>query len=228
MDSTINQRIKEIANKLCDGNVSELARLAGVNQPALRDIVGTQQCKPSFDTINKLVDNPTLNINPGWLITGKGAMQTHEINILHHPPYRDIGHEFIPVYDISAAANLETLFSNNSQHLLGEIKILNAPKCDGAIHARGDSMYPMVKTGDIIAYKQLQSLNNLISGEIYVVDFHLEGDDFVVVKYVQWEEENSSLRLVSYNQHHKDLIIPLSAVRAIALVKIVVRMNTMV
>ena len=85
-----------------------------------------------------------------------------------------------------------------------------------------------VKTGDIIAYKQLQSLNNLISGEIYVVDFHLEGDDFEVVKYVQWEEENSSLRLVSYNQHHKDLIIPVSAVRAIALVKIVVRITSMV
>ncbi len=228
MSTTINQRIKEIADKLCDGNISEMARITGVKQPTLRDVASGKQVQPGFDMLRKIVDSPTLNISSEWLLKGKGPMQLHKINILHQSPYRDIGHEFIPVYDISAAANLETLFSNNSQHLLGEIKILNAPKCDGAIHARGDSMYPMVKTGDIIAYKQLQSLNNLISGEIYVVDFHLEGDDFVVVKYVQWEEENSSLRLVSYNQHHKDLIIPVSAVRAIALVKIVVRMNTMI
>lgn len=34
MDTTINQRVKEIADKLCDGNVSELARVSGINQPA--------------------------------------------------------------------------------------------------------------------------------------------------------------------------------------------------
>lgn len=228
MNTTINQRVKEIADKLCNGNVSELARTVGVNQPALRDIVGTRQVEPRFETLSKIVDCSTLNISGDWLLTGKGNMQKHEVEIIYNPPYRDIGHELIPVYDISAAANLQTLFTESSQHLLGEIKILNAPQCDGAIFARGDSMYPLVKTGDTIAYKQLHNINNLISGEMYVVDFHIDGDDFLVIKYVQWEEEDTSLRLVSYNQHHKDMVIPVSAVRAIALVKIVVRITSMV
>lgn len=228
MKTTINQRIKKIADRLCEGNMSELARILDVKQPSLRDVVGIKEVKPRSDMLTKIASSTELQINPEWLLTGKGSMQRDTINILHRSPYNDIGHELIPVYDISAAANLQTLFTDNTQHLLGEIKLLNAPKCDGAIYARGDSMYPLVKTGDTIAYKQLQSINNIISGEMYVVDFQIEGDDFLVIKYVKWEEKPTSIRLISYNEHHEDMVIPVNAVRGIALVKIVVRISSMV
>ena len=227
MDTTINQRIKEIADKLCGGNMSELARISGVNQPALRDIVGTKQAKPRFEILNKIVDNTTLTINAEWLLTGKGEMRTRAINILHNPPYKDVGSGVIPIYDITAAANLQTLFTKNSQHLLGEISIPNAPACDGSIYVRGDSMYPLVKSGDLVSFKQLHNIENLVSGEMYVVDFEIDGDDFLVVKYVKWEEVNATLRLVSYNEHHQDMIIPVGAVRAIAIIKIVIRVSSM-
>lgn len=228
MKTTINQRIKKIADRLCEGNISELARILDIKQPSLRDVVGVKEVKPRSDMLTKIASSTELQINPEWLLTGKGSMQRDNINILHRSPYNDIGHELIPVYDISAAANLQTLFTDNTQHLLGEIKLLNAPKCDGAIYARGDSMYPLVKTGDTIAYKQLQSINNIISGEMYVVDFQLEGDDFLVIKYVKWEEKPTTIRLISYNEHHEDMVIPVNAVRGIALVKIVVRISSMV
>ena len=90
-------------------------------------------------------------------------------------------------------------------------------------------MYPLIKSGDTVCFKQLQSINNLIAGEIYVVDFNVEGDDFLVVKYVKWEDDDRThIRLISYNEHHQDVVIPVSAVRAIALVKITVRINSMV
>ena len=227
MDTTINQRVKEIADKLCDGNISELARVVGVNQPALRDIVGVKQAKPRFNILSQIADCSALQINAEWLLTGRGAMQKREINILHHPPYKDAMRGVIPIYDINAAANLQTLFANDSQHVLGEIIIPNAPDCDGTIYVRGDSMYPLVKSGDMVSYKQLHNIDNLVSGEMYVVDFQIDGDDFLVIKYVKWEERNATLRLVSYNQHHQDMIIPASAVRAIALIKIVIRVNSM-
>src|SRR5690554_6255433 len=180
MDTTINQRVKEIADKLCNGNVSELARVVGVNQPALRDIVGAKQAKPRFEILSKIADCSTLQINAEWLLTGKGEMQTHTIDILHRPPYNDIGVDVIPIYDITAAANLQTLFANSKQHVLGEIKIPNAPACDGTIYVRGDSMYPLVKSGDMVSFKQLHNIDNLVSGEMYVVDFDIDGDDFLV------------------------------------------------
>jgi len=227
MDTTINERIKEIADKLCRGNVSELARISGVSQPALREIVGVKQRKPGFEILNQIADCSELQISTDWLIKGKGEMQTPTINILHHPPYHDVGTRIIPIYDINAAANLQTLFANNSQHVLGEIKIPNAPACDGAIYVRGDSMYPLVKSGDMVSFKQLHNIENLVSGEMYVVDFDIDGDDFLVIKYVKWEEKNATLRLISYNAHHQDMIIPVGAVRAIALIKIVIRINSM-
>ena len=232
MDTTINERVKEIADKLCDGNISEMARIVGVRQPSLRDVVTGKLVKPGFDMLHNIVDNSTLNISSEWLLRGEGEMQRHKIEIIHHPPYNDIGTGLIPVYDINVAANLQTLFTNDRQNIVGQIKIPNAPDCDGAIYVRGDSMYPLVKTGDLIAFKQLNAIDSVISGEMYLVDFQINGDDFLVVKYVQEEEEeeedNSNLRLVSYNQHHKDIVIPSSAVRAVALVKIVIRVNSMV
>ena len=63
MNTTINQRVKEIADKLCNGNVSEMARVTGVNQPALRDIVGTKKRKPGFDVLSQIASCATLQIN---------------------------------------------------------------------------------------------------------------------------------------------------------------------
>lgn len=223
MKTTINQRVKQIADKLCNGNVSELARVVGVTQPALRDIVGTKQAKPRFEIINQIVECSTLNINSDWLITGKGTMQKHQINIVHQSPYRDVGRGAIPIYDINAAANLNTLFTNNREHLLGEIMVPHAPACDGAIIVRGDSMHPIINSGDMVAYKQLDSLDFLRSEVMYLVDCHINGDDFLVVKYVKWEEKDVTLRLSSYNKLYDDMVIPASGVRAIAIVKVVVR-----
>ena len=228
MDTTINERVKEIADKLCDGNISEMARIVGVRQPSLRDVVTGKLVKPGFDMLHNIVDNSTLNISSEWLLRGEGEMQRHKIEIIHHPPYNDIGTGLIPVYDINVAANLQTLFTNDRQNIVGQIKIPNAPDCDGAIYVRGDSMYPLVKTGDLIAFKQLNNIESVISGEMYVLDFQINGDDFLVIKYVQKEEDSIHLRLVSYNQLHKDIVIPSSAVRAVALVKIVIRVNSMV
>jgi len=41
------------------------------------------------------------------------------------------------------------------------------------------------------------------------------------------EEKNTSLLLISYNAHHHDMNIPVGAVRTIAIVKIVIRLNSM-
>ena len=228
MQTTINQRVKEIVDKLCDGNVSELARIIDVKQPTLRDVVAGKMVKPGFDVLSKIIDNSILNINADWLMIGKGPMQKHEIKVIYQPPYKEIEVDSIPVYDINAAANLKTLFANeNNQHILDEIKLPNAPDCDGAIYVHGDSMYPLVKSGDLVAYKQLNSIESIISGQMYIVDFQMHGDDALVVKYVQKEDDNYNLRLISYNKHHQDMVIPATSVRAIALVKIVIRWNTM-
>ena len=226
MHTSINQRFKEIAEKLSRGNISELSRIIGVAQPALRDIVGKKQTKPRFDILYKIIDNPTLNINAVWLITGEGEMQNQSND--KHETFNDTASRIIPLYDINTATNLQALFEDSCEHKIGEIIIPNTPACDGAIYVRGDGMYPLIKSGDIVSFKKISNIDFFISGELYVVDFVINGDQYLVIKYAKLEEDNTIYRLISHNDHYPDLIIPTSAVRTIAMIKIVIRVNSMV
>lgn len=228
MDTTINQRIKQIADKLCHGKISELAKVSGVNQSALRDIIGIKQRKPGFEILHKIVDNSTLNINGDWLLIGKGPMLKNEISVSHNLPSKKTDSTAIPVYNIQAAGSLKALFEKDNPYLLDEIVLLNAPNCDGAIYVREESMYPLIKGDDIAVYKQLHSIDNLLEGDMYIVDCKIGDVYFLVIKYVKWEEKNISLRLVSYNKHYDDIIISVDAVRAIAFVKSTITIGCMI
>ena len=37
-------------------------------------------------------------------------------------------------------------------------------------------MYPILKSGDIIGYKEISSFDNVIYGEIYLVSFMIDGE----------------------------------------------------
>ena len=41
------------------------------------------------------------------------------------------------------------------QYALGRIVIPNIPVCDGAVYVSGDSMYPILKSGDIVGFKSI-------------------------------------------------------------------------
>ena len=158
------------------------------------------------------------------------AKDTPQIQILHHPKVADkvIEQQSIPVYDVEAAANLKTVFDNKTQNILGEITMPNIPRCDGAIYVRGDSMYPLLKSGDIVGYKEIFNFENVIYGEMYIVAYDIEGDEYVCVKYVNHSERDGYIKLVSYNPHHDPKDIPVERINAMALVKFSIRMNTII
>ncbi|MFY0714091.1 helix-turn-helix domain-containing protein [Seonamhaeicola sp. NFXS20] len=136
----------------------------------------------------------------------------------------------IPLYNLEATAGLVELFRDQSVMIpVDTIKIPNLPKCDGAIYVTGDSMYPLLKSGDIVAYKQIQDFkNDIFWGEMYLVSVEVAGEEYVSVKYVQRSEKGDDyIRLVSQNSHHQPKDILLSKVRAMALVKASIRINSM-
>lgn len=173
---------------------------------------------------------PTLNIE--WLITGDGNMlkDNEYIQRLDHPKAteKSLTDQEVNLYDIYAAANLKTLFLNKNQNILGKISIPDMPKCDGAVYVTGDSMYPLLKSGDIVVYKEVRDFQNVIYGEMYLVSFELDDDDYLAVKYVNRSEEDGKIKLVSYNTHHEPKDIPVDSIRAMALVKLSIRKNTMI
>jgi len=179
------------------------------------------------------------DVNPEWLLTGEGSMlKKEQEHILHEPPviYKTKSEllkekQSIPLYNVQATASIVSLFKDSSTTKpVDHISIPNLPKCDGAIYVSGDSMYPLLKSGDIIMYKKLTaSLENIFWGEMYLVSLaNDDGDEFVMVKWIHKSDNGVEwIKLVSENRHHQPKDFHLKNVKGLALIKASVRINSM-
>ncbi len=178
-------------------------------------------------------------VDYNWLLTGKGSprhqprrcqgeLASGEVEMLHIPKCAEaMADRSVTLYDISAAANLKSLLAARPQYALGKIFIPSIPACDGAVYVSGDSMYPILKSGDIVGFKSITSFSDVIYGEMYLVSFSRGGDEYLAVKYVNRSELPGHIKLVSYNTHHEPMDLPLEAVSAMAIVKFSIRKNMM-
>jgi phage repressor protein C with HTH and peptisase S24 domain len=172
------------------------------------------------------------DLNPIWLITGKGEMilqnPVQVFNKINDGVIPDM--QNVPFYDLEAAAGIVSLFNDQHNNAVDHIHVPGIPKCDGAIKVSGDSMYPLLKSGDIVMYKKVQDPVNAIYfyGEMYIVSIDQDGDDFVVVKYIHRSDKGDGwIKLVSQNPNHDAIDVPTSSIRALALVKASIRINSM-
>lgn len=227
MDTTIKERIIELLreNQI---SVSQLSKEIGIPQNTLnRQINGDTAVAVS--TIISIIGY-FKNISSDWLLGISNNREQQPMQILNESKATEktLTEQEVLLYDVSAAANLKTLFDNKRQNILGKISIPNMPKCDGAVYVNGDSMYPLLKSGDIVVYKETRDFSDVIYGEMYLVSFDLGGDDYLAVKYVNRSEKEGYIKLVSYNTHHEPKDIRIDKIRALALVKLSIRKNTMI
>lgn len=184
------------------------------------------------DAIEKISSIYT-DLNLHWLVTGAGSMIVGEpgVNVDNSFVFKtdkELDNQQVPLYDIEAIAGLIPLFYNGKQEPVDYIQIPHLPKCDGAIHVTGDSMYPLLKSGDIVLYKVIKDIpNNIFWGEMYLISVDMDGEEYISVKYIQKSELKDHIKLVSYNQHHAERDIQMSKVRALAFVKASIRINSM-
>ena len=186
-----------------------------------------------------LVFSKCKQINIDWLITGEGNMfklaereRIMEPTPIHQPRSLEKKEDMqvVYLYNFEASAGLKSLFDNNRHNIIDTIQIPNLPKCDGAIHIVGDSMYPLLKSGDIILYKQMPlDINYLFYGEMYLLSYDIEGDDYIVVKYIRKSKKGEHyITLGSENPEHAPRDIDFRHVNALALVKASIRINSMI
>nr|DAN50543.1 MAG TPA: Repressor protein CI [Caudoviricetes sp.] len=176
---------------------------------------GENDEKPKVKKTPSNEDNPYIIEN---LPTNRKTMDSiHEI-------------QEVPLYDLEATAGLQELFSGGKSavQILDTIKIPHLPKCDGAISITGDSMYPLLKSGDMVLYKEIP-LDSIFYGEMYLLSYKIDDwEEYVTVKYVQKSDLGDEyLKLVSQNQHHQPKDVLKAHITAIAIIKASIRINTM-
>lgn len=177
------------------------------------------------------------DLNPVWLLTGDGDMLLDGVEVMDAGTVRTfrlktdstMESQRIPLYDLEAVAGLIPLFSDNKvMQPSDHISIPHLPKCDGAVYVTGDSMYPLLKSGDIVMYKEVNDVaNGIFWGEMYLLSIDIDGEEYITVKYIHKTDTEGSIKLVSENKKHQDKEVSLDKVRALALVKASIRMNAM-
>ena len=222
---TVGERVRLIRKQL-EMTQEQMAQRLGIGKAAL-SMIETGKARLSARNKNILVQD--FNVNPDWVDSGEGKMFNAEPDLT---PYnlrtdRSLPLQSVPLYSIEGTAGLIPLFEQQQQfEPINYINIPNLPKCDGAIYVVGDSMYPLLKSGDIILYKQLNDVRDVFWGDMYLLSIDIDGEEYITVKYVQKSEHEGYIRLVSQNQHHADKEVEINRIRAIALIKASIRMHT--
>ena len=209
----MNQRVKLIRKEL--GMTQEqMAQHLGIGKAALSMI---ETGKAALSSRNRNILVQELNVNPDWLETGKGCMFNAEPDLTSylHRTDNSLPLQSVPLYSIEGTAGLVPLFSDQAQlKPVNFIHIPNLPKCDGAIYIVGDSMYPLLKSGDIVLYKQLHDIGDVFWGDMYLLSIDIDGEEYVTVKYIQKSDRKGYVKLVSQNPHHADKEVEIARIRA--------------
>lgn len=226
---SVGQRIKQ-KRKESHYNQRDFAAKLGIDASQYSKIENGKL----MPTLSQLMDiSSILHTSTDWLL--KGFTEENSYVAEPVPSYlktKDpiLEHQQIPLYDFEAAASIVTLFKDKNQQLpVDYIQIPHLAKSDGAIYVTGDSMYPLLKSGDIIIYKAVNNFQDGIYwGEMYLVSIEIDGDEMTTVKWIHKSDLGlSHIKLVSQNQHHESKDVHISNIKALALIKASIRFNSM-
>ena len=227
---TVLDRIAQIAERERI-SIGKLERIIGASKGVLSRAISNKSDIQS-KWISRIVENYP-QYSGDWLLTGNGEpekISVASVNVQEEFSLRTdrkIEVQDIPLYDMSATAGLVAIFNDRSIRPEDHLRIPNLPMVDGAIYVRGESMMPLLKSGDIIIYKKLElSLDSILWGQIYLLSFIAGGDTFTVVKYVQKSDQPGYVRLVSHNEQFQPKDIRLDSICALAIVKASITFHT--
>ena len=224
---TITESRVKLIRKALGMTQEQLSQRLGIGKAALSMI---ETGKAGLSARNKNILVQELNVNAEWLDGDDAADMFNlepDLTAFRLKTDNALPMQSVPLYSIEGTAGLVPLFTDRqAMKPVDFIHIPNLPKCDGAIYVVGDSMYPLLKSGDIVLYKQLRDLNDIFWGDMYLLSIDIDGEEYITVKYVQKSDAEDCVKLVSQNPHHADKDVEMSRIRAIALVKASIRMNS--
>lgn len=216
--------------------ISELAKLEGITIGALEKQIGASKgvlsraIQNNTDIqakwLSRIVENYP-DYSASWLLSGAGEAKTGIVTSFDDGNCHSKGDQDIPLYELAAAAGFTALYQDHPQIAESYLSIPNLPPVDGAIYAKGDSMAPLIASGDIVIFKKVELLpDNILWGHIYIVSYTIDGDSFTVLKYVRKSTCSGCVRLESFNVRYDPQDIPANSITALAIVKASITFHT--
>lgn len=176
-------------------------------------------------------------INPEWLITGEGEMLktsmfrlysnlkdireqhiTPDMSIISNETTSDTPLEFIPIFSY-----------RDSQRDKGYLSVPKLSSCDGAGYVKTDSMYPMIKPGDIVCYKTANHTEHIHWNEMYILHMRIDGEEYITIKNIEKSDLGDEyIRLTGHNKMYQPKDVPLKSIEWKAVIKAYVSYNSII
>ena len=169
-----------------------------------------------------------------WILTGEGSIFSDGRVFITPGSSSQVEmqnvdeNQSVPLYDYYGNTGLASLLNERTQPPSSFLSIPHLPPVDGAIRFRGDSMSPLIKSGDIVMYKKKDpSSDSFLWGEIYILSVKSGEDSYTTLRYVQQSTNPGMIRLVGYNPSFEAIDVPVESITALALIKASLIFHTM-
>jgi len=191
------------------------------------------------ETILKIhIAYPEINLD--WLISGKGEMLESSVLTVQnnlksvrdqYAAMSNLNPDNIPEEDflkIESPPEFIPIFSYKGPHRCqGYLSIPNIMPCDGAGYVKTDSMYPIIKPGDIVCYKTANNTNQIYWGEMYIILMVIDGEEYLTIKNIEKSEMGEDyVSLISYNQKYSRVDVLLKNIQWRAIIKAHISYNS--
>lgn len=182
----------------------------------------TRKSGITTDILEGILDK-CADLNPDWLLTGKGEMLRNdpsEPHLQHSPNMAGI-----PLVEIEAVAGFGSAdFAITEQdvkdyYIVPEFSLLHI---DFMLKIRGSSMYPKYNSGDVVACTIIKERNFIQWNRCHIIATASQG---ILCKRLLPSERKGYIRAVSDNTSYPPFEIPEEDITGIALVVGVVRME---
>lgn len=161
-----NQKLVELINSQTNGNIQRFANMIGMSQQRVNRLIVIDKRNGKYPRITddlKLAINKVFNLPANYFYQSieeeRAGLSTMKPSYGNGKPYYNV--DFEMGYDLMV--NDQT---TNADYMI-DFEPYN--KCDCWCNARGNSMFPTISNGDVIAIKEIKDPSCLISGEIYAI-----------------------------------------------------------
>ena len=201
--SEISERIKELWHD-SGLNMTAFATKLTIDRSNINKKVHGEQ-KITKRDIDKFCK--TLNVSYDWLVNGNGEKYLTEkesamLEALQNNPAYNNKKCGVPYYDVDFCLGLREMYQDTPEVPVQLIDIPGYSKADFWCKTTGDSMCPIINSGDIIAMKEVKDWQSfLLMNEAYGI---VTSNEQRMVKVIRPGSDTDHFILHSYNSEYPD------------------------
>lgn len=205
---TKKERLEALIAHYSDGKPTRFAKYIGV----AASTISTWIARDSFDY--DLLFAKCEMISPEWLLTGNGPMlktsSDNKTNVEQQQVSTNKADEStplvtydpnvgVPYYDVDFVAGFDLIINNQTFLPTANIVVYGFEKAQMWCNATGNSMYPKICHGDMIALREC-TLEDVQYGEIYAVVL----DTIRTIKILRKSDDPNKFRFIPINTEEYD------------------------